>query len=109
MRQILPLTSDPNQTFQSTLTVDGKNITLGFKIIFNEVAGYWIMMILNPSTNVIILDSIPLLPSMNILGQYSYLRIGSAYLINASHTQAEYPTDANLGTDFVLVWGDTVL
>ena len=99
----------PTRPFKSTLTVDGNNITLGFKIIFNEVAGYWVVMILNPITNVIILNSIPLLPSMNILGQYSYLRIGSAYLINASHTQEEYPTDSNLGIDFILVWGDTVL
>lgn len=109
MRQIIPLDSAPNQTFQITLTVDGENITLGFKLSFNEVAGYWIMTILNPDTDDIILDSIPLLPSLNILAQYSYLRIGSAVLVNVSKMQAEYPTGNNLGTDFILVWGDTVL
>ena len=109
MKQILPLTSDPNQSFQATLSVDGNNITLSFKLYFNEVAGYWVMTIIDPSNSETLLDSIPLLPSMNILKQYAYLRIGSAYLVNASQTQEEYPTDKNLGTDFILVWGDTVL
>lgn len=110
--QILPLTSDPNQTFQSMLSVDGNNIKLGFRVSFNEIAGYWVMQINDTKTNTILLDSIPLLPGNppngNLLEQFSYLGIGSAYLVNASNTPVEYPTENNLETDFQLIWGDTV-
>ena len=56
-------------------------------------------------------DSVPLLPGIkpdpNILSQLAYLAIGSCYVINASNTAEEYPTQDNLGNDFIVVWGDT--
>ena len=72
------------------------------------MAGYWVLTIIDPATGEIKIDSIPLLPGYNILSQQSYMKIGSAYLVNASNAEAEYPTDSNLGTDFVLVWGNNV-
>jgi hypothetical protein len=109
--QLIPLTTSPNQTFQSTLAVDGKNITLEFNLKYNEIAEYWIVKITN-SDNVVLLDSIPLVPGNypadNILEQYGYLGIGSAFIVKSSNVAADYPSDTTLGTDFLLVWGDTI-
>ncbi len=108
--QVIPLTTEPNQTFQTTLSVDGQNIILSLTIRYNEVAGYWVMTITDPATNIILLDSIPLItgayPAANVLGQYAYLGIGSVYVIKASAVAMDYPDSTNLGTDFVLVWTD---
>lgn len=108
--QIIPLTTDPNQTFQITLTVDGKNITLTFNLSYNEEAGNWIMGIKDADGNML-LDSVPLVsgkyPAANILAHHSYLGIGSAYIINTASSPADHPDATNLGSDFVLVWGDS--
>lgn len=107
----IPISSDPNQTFNVTIPVDGKNITLGFYLRWNDQAGYWMMTIYNYLTNTYYIDSLPLisgiLPSANLLKMFSYLRIGSCYLLNVSGTKDDYPTVSNLGTDFLLFWGDT--
>ena len=109
--QQIPIDSSPNQTFSTTLKVDGKNITLGFFLRWNEQAGYWAMTIYNYLTGRYYVDSLPLLkgtlPSINLLQMYSYLRIGSCYLINISGSKDDYPTVSNLGKDFLLLWGDT--
>lgn len=109
--QIIPLTTDANQTFQTTVAVGSKNIALSLAIHYNEMAGYWVMSIADPATNTILLDSIPLItggyPAANVLGQYSYLGIGSAYVIKTSAVSLDYPDSTDLGTDFVLVWSDT--
>ncbi|MDF2636578.1 MAG: hypothetical protein K0R78_3452 [Pelosinus sp.] len=110
--QKIPLNTSPDQTFQITLPVDGKNITLEFNLKYNEIAEYWIMKITDTVTNTVLLDSIPLLPgdspANNILEQYSYLGIGSAYIVKASNSNADYPNSNNLGTEFLLAWGDTI-
>jgi len=109
--QIIPLSTDPNQTFQITLDIDSKNVTLSLNLKYNEMAGYWILAISDTETKAILLDSIPLItgayPAANILGQYAYLGIGSAYVLNASAVAMDYPDDSNLGTEFVLVWSNT--
>jgi hypothetical protein len=108
--QTIPLTSDPNQTFSTTLSVDDANITLTMTLKYNEIAGYWKMSITN-SSGTLLLDSIPLItgvyPAANLLEQYSYLSIGSAYILKTTSTTLDYPDDSTLGTDFVLVWSDT--
>jgi hypothetical protein len=116
--QILPLTNDPNQTFEATLNVDNHNVTYDFNLRFNEIANYWVMTIKDPTTNSIILDSIPLVtgdyPAANLLKQYAYLGIGSMWLINISNVPAiveqkiNYPNNIDLGVDFKLIWDDTV-
>jgi uncharacterized protein DUF6983 len=107
--QVIPTTSKPNQSFKTTVTVDGSNITLQFNIGYNEVAGYWVAKITDPLTGVCLVDSLPLvsgpLNDANLLSQHTYLRIGSMYLVDMSGVPL---TDANLGTDFILAWGDNV-
>lgn len=109
--QIIPLSNSPNQTLLVTLLVDGSNLTLQFGFRYNEMASYWVMQIVEPSSGQIILDSIPLVtgdyPAANILSQYAYMQIGSCYLVKVGATSNDYPDDTDLGTDFVLVWSDT--
>ncbi len=105
---IIPLTTDPNQTFSSTIPIDNKKITLYFFLRYNTEAKYWIMDVSDSKRNKI-LDSMPLICGGNLLEQYSYLNIGSAYIVKVDKTLlSDRPDEYNLGTDFVLVWSDTV-
>jgi hypothetical protein len=109
-QQIIPLTTAPNQSFAITLSVDGASLTLNLAFHYNEVALYWEMDIADASSNPI-LSAIPLVtgedPACNLLKQYSYLEIGSAFLINLSGTPGGNPDNTNLGSSYNLIWGDT--
>lgn len=108
--QIIPLKPSPNQSFAATLQVDGKALTLKFEITWSEMAGYWVMTIFDANGNLLI-DSIPLItgwyPAGNILAQYGYIKIGSAFILNEGTSESDYPGRNDLGTNFVLLWGDT--
>lgn len=108
--QVVPLDNSPNQTFAISLSVDGSILQLNLAISFAEMAGYWLMDISDVNGN-LLLASIPLItgewPAANLLAQYAYLGIGSAYVINAGQAAIDYPDSVSLGTSFVLVWSDT--
>lgn len=104
--QVIPLNSNPNQSFNITLSVDNKNLTLGFYIAYNEIAGYWFMNIADKDGNKL-LSGIPLLVGYNLLRQYKYLNIGSAYMAKIDNITDENANSSNLGTSFQLLWGDT--
>lgn len=110
MAQIIPISSAPNQSFSVQLQVDGNPLTLNLTIRYSAMAGYWVIDIADASGNPL-LSSVPMLtgwyPAANMLAQYGYLKIGSAYLLNVGNTQNDYPGANDLGTNFVLVWGDT--
>lgn len=110
MDQIVPLTTSPNQTVTAQLQVDGKSLTLNLALRFSEMAGYWILAIMDSFGN-LLLDSIPLItgvyPSANLLAQYQYLAIGSAYIISMGTSSSDYPGSTDLGSGFQLLWGDT--
>ena len=106
----IPLTTDPNQNFIITIPVDNKNITLSLFIRFNSIGNYWVMQVKDKSGNILI-DSLPLItgdyPAGDLLGQYQYLNIGSATLIKTGSSAQDNPNSTNLGSDFILVWGDS--
>jgi hypothetical protein len=108
--QIIPLTPSPNQSFAVTLQVDGAPLTLNLAIRWSEMAGYWVMTIFNSAMD-LLLDSIPLItgwyPAANILAQYGYLKIGSAYILNDGNSNSDYPGRSDLGSAFSLLWSDT--
>ncbi len=109
--QIIPLSNSPNQLFAIPLNVDGSVLTLNFTMRYNEIADYWVMTIRDSQGN-LILDSVPLVtglfPAANILGQFAYLEIGSAFVINISQVKSpNFPNNTDLGTDFQLDWSDT--
>ena len=108
--QVIPLDNTPNQVFQTSLSINGINKTLQFNIRFNEEAGYWALTISDVQTGTVLLDSTPLLtgafPSGNILAQFGYLGIGSAYIVKTGSLPIDYPDDTSLGSDFILIWDD---
>lgn len=108
--QVIPLTSSPAQNFSVQLQVDGNPLTLNLGINWSTMAGYWTMTI-SDALNDLLLDSVPLItgwyPAANILAQYGYLAIGSAYILNSGNSNSDYPGIDDLGSAFVLLWGDT--
>lgn len=110
MLYVIPLTSDPDQYFSCNIPVDTKNITLFFRVRYNTVAEYWTATIAN-STGTILIDSLPLFrgvyPDTDLLGQHKHLEIGSAYIIRNGKVNTDQPDSSTLGSDFLLVWGDT--
>lgn len=110
--KIVPIVAGANQSFNCTLPIDNKNITLGFVFTWNGIGGYWFMSVANVKTKELLLDAVPLVtgdfPAADLLGQYTHLGIGSAAVVPVSSTAAGIPNATNLGSDFVLVWSDTV-
>jgi hypothetical protein len=103
---IVPLLTDPNDMYSSTFEVNGKKKTFYFFLRYNTEADYWVMDILDQSKNPI-LNSIPLIMGINIFEQYEYLKIGRAYIVKTDDSILDdIPNDKNLGSDFVLIWGD---
>jgi hypothetical protein len=109
--KIVPLIPNANQSFTCTLPIDAKNMTLAFSFIYNGIGGYWFMSVTDVKTKTLLLDAVPLVtgefPAADLLGQYGYLGIGSAVIVPTSSMASDIPDGTNLGTDYVLVWGDT--
>lgn len=108
--QHIPLDPAHNQTVAVTVEVGGAPLSLELTLRYNAQAGYWTMKVVKTATGAVLLDSIPLVtgeyPAANILAPYAYLGIGAAYVIPASPGDRDYPDDAGLGSEFVLIWGD---
>jgi len=106
---VVPIASGTNQTVTCTLPVNGGNVTLTFSFMWNDVGGYWFMSITDNNGN-LLLDAIPVItgqyPAADILRQYQYLNIGSAYLVPASAGLPDNPSFDDLGSDYLLVWTD---
>lgn len=106
---VVPLTPSMNQSFSITLPIDNANVKLQLSFTYNNPGQYWFMSI--TQNGQLLLDAIPLLtgnyPAGNILHQYSYLGIGSAYIVPATNSGWNDANFDNLGTDFLLVWNDT--
>jgi len=110
---VIPLTTAPNQRFQSTIPIDGANRRLSFELRYNSVAEYWSLTIHDPELRRTLVDSLPVLmgeyPAANLLEQYAYLKIGSATVVRIGQTdEFANPDDTTLGSNYALVWGDSV-
>lgn len=107
MSQIIPLTNDPNQQISVSLNVNGSVLRLQLFIYFNEMSQVWEMDISDSAGNLLVCD-VPLLtgtwPAGNMLAQYGYMNIGSAYIINLGQTSNDYPNSTELGSGFSLLW-----
>jgi len=106
MLSIVPVTATPNHRFSSKIYVDGKNIVLQFDLQYNEIAGYWLVTIANDRGCALIRCQ-PVLPVQNILEQYAYMGIGSAYIVPAQTVKEQWPSRYTLGANWYLLWGDT--
>lgn len=110
---VIPLSTDPNQTFNCTVPIDGKNRPLSFQLRYNSIAGYWNLTVTDARTKETMIDALPIMvgeyPAANLLEQFGHLELGSAVIVKEGDLQgAENPDDTNLGTEYYLVWGDTV-
>ena len=69
------------------------------------------MSVKDRKTNILLIDSLPLItgsyPAADLFAQYKYLGLGSAVIIKTGSLLMDYPNNTNLGTDFVLAWGDS--
>ena len=107
--QVVSLSSS-QQSVTAQLQVDGASLTLILNIRWSAMAGYWVLTIYD-SQGSLLLDGIPLVtgwyPAANLLAQFGYLQIGSAYVLNLGVDNSDYPGQDDLGTGFILAWGDT--
>ena len=107
--QLVPLNQAPNQTFTVQLTVDGNPLTLNLALSYSAMSGWWQMQV-SDATGAVLIASVPLItglyPAANLLAQYGYLSIGSAFILNTGNSQDDYPSENNL-VAFSLLWGDT--
>ena len=106
MWSIIPITSANNRKFSTKVPIDKTNKVLQFETQYNELAGYWLVTISDSSGNNLI-SCLPVVPAQNILEQYAYLGIGSAYIVPAQTAKEQWPSVDTLGSDWLLVWGDT--
>ena len=107
--QIVPLTQTQGQSFTIQLTVDDATLVLNLALAYSAMAGYWQLSI-SDANDAVLVASVPLItgayPAANLLAQYGYLAIGSAYLLNTGNASQDYPSQNTL-TQFSLLWGDT--
>lgn len=106
----IPLTNSPNQTFSTTIPINGENKSFVFNLKYNYIAKYWLLTISDAATEQILIANIPLLSSTfdfaSILKQFEYKLIGNAYVIPVYDFSLSAPDNTNIGTDFALMWGD---
>lgn len=109
----IPLTNSPNQTFGVTVPVNGGNVDFTIVLNYNETAEYWSMTLSLSESGTVVFSQIPLLTSFsgfsNIALQFKYKRLGSIYVCPVNETKESRPNGENLGTSYVLLWGDNEL
>jgi hypothetical protein len=106
------VSSLPNQTAKVQVQFDGKKQFYIIEVGYREICGYWVMTIKDEYQNVL-LANFPLLTggslyeAGNLLKQFGYLNLGSIIIAKAKQTENDYPSQEELGTNFILCWGDT--
>lgn len=104
-QQIIPLDDSPNQTWQTTVSINDGVATFFVTLRYNEIAGYWAMTLQDANQNLLV-DSWPLVTGLNLFQQLDYLGIGSMYILNTGNANTNYPNNQNLGNQFTMVWAD---
>jgi hypothetical protein len=112
---VLPVTSDPNQTFEVSLPIDGRNRRLKFFFNWNPIGQYWQFDLYDQNNEGIqLLSNMPVYsidyPYNNIILRYEYKEVGSLYVVNVGDSTsftADKPNLNNLGSEWLMIWGDT--
>ena len=106
----IPLTSSPNQKFTCTVPVNGENKNFRFELWYNYQAEYWLFSLYDISTESYIFSNLPLLSSnykfYDILYQLDYMKIGVCIMLPLIVDKKSAADDKNLGTSYVMIWGD---
>lgn len=109
---LIPATSEPNQTFQCIVPVDGGTRTFEMHFSYNAVAEYWEMSASDVDTGEELVTAVPLLsgeyPAANLLEQFAFLGMGAAVMVPVGlPDRSREPSADSLGSEYVLVWSDT--
>ena len=106
----IPLTNSPNQKFTSTIPVNGENKSFRFELWYNYQAQYWLFSLYDIATESYIFTNFPLLSSNNkfydILCQLDYMKIGICVMLPLIDDKKSAADENNLGTSYVMIWGD---
>ena len=106
----IPLTNSPNQKFTCTVPVNGENKNFRFELWYNYQAEYWLFSLYDISTESYIFSNLPLLSSnykfYDILYQFGYMKIGVCIMLPLIVDNKSAANDKNLGTSYVMIWGD---
>jgi hypothetical protein len=99
------ITNQPNQRFTSRIPLIGRNITFSLFAVFNTVGGFWQLDISDANGN-LLLKALPLVATypVDLLSPYSYLNIGSLYVLPLSSNAPDYPGANDWGSNFTLLW-----
>lgn len=106
----IPLSNYPNQKFTCTVPVNGENKNFRFELWYNYNAKYWLFSLFDVNNNSCLFSNIPLLITYgewtNILYQFDYMKIGICFFISSESGRTDNPDDTNLGTSYLMIWGD---
>ena len=102
--QEIPIISN---NFNCRLEVDGEKKYFNFAFRYNAISKMWFVDIKDINKNQMLLNGLPLVPSQDLLEQYKYKNMGSAYLIPRNETDEEYPSYDTLKNNWALLWGDS--
>ena len=107
----IPLDTTPDQQFSVTVDVGGKNVPLILHFRYNTEGDFWHMDVTDARSQKMLISNLPIVtgqyPAADLLRQHQYLGIGSALVVkNTETTEADTPGLFDLGTDFLLLWGD---
>ncbi|MFR8056964.1 MAG: phage baseplate plug protein [Dialister invisus] len=91
----------PEQEFKLTLK-NRRNINIKLKLRYNDLCADWTAEIIDNSTEKTLIDTLPLVPGVNLLGQFGYLNIGEAYVIPTTDTELMMPDNTTLDLSLLL-------
>ena len=106
----IPLTNSPNQTFACSVPINGVNRRFKFNLWFNYQANYWLFSLYDVANESWIFLNLPLLvykgSEWNIIHQLDYMKIGICIMLPEVADKVGHPTENNIGTDYIMIWGD---
>lgn len=101
----IPLTTTAFSQVTFKLTLGSRNINILLKLRYHDLYKLWAADVVDNSTGTELITGMPLIPGADLLGQYEYLDIGSAYIIAAEPNSLQQPDNETLGSTWILMWG----
>jgi hypothetical protein len=102
----IPISCTPQGSESFKVTLGSRNINIKLETRYSDVYDVWTAKVSDNNTGEVLIDSMPLVCGVNLLGQYGYLDIGEAYIIKSTDTSLMQPDNKTLGKEFILIWGD---
>ncbi len=106
----IPLSNYPNQTFTCNVPVNGENKNFRFELWYNYDAKYWLLSLFDINSNSYLVSNLPLLVTYgewaNMFYQIDYMKIGICFIVPSESGRTDNPDDTNLGTSYLMIWGD---